>query len=281
MADAARSAARQVEASPLVRALARGGYAASGAVHVLIGLLVLTLAFGGSGEADQSGALRAIAGAPLGLAVLWIIAVLLWALALYHLIEAFVLRGGGATEKTAALKTALTTALTTWGRRISEAGQAVVFAALGTVAASVALGARTEGNRSAEDASRGVLALPGGDIVLGLVGLGVAAGGVAFVVMGVMRSFENKMSIPKDGVGPFVTTLGVVGYIAKGVALAIVGVLLVVAAVTSDASQAGGLDDAFDTLHGLFLGPVLVGLVGAGFIAYGLFLFFRARYARL
>ncbi|WP_454137749.1 DUF1206 domain-containing protein [Microbacterium paulum] len=281
MADAARSAARQVEASRLVRALARGGYAASGAVHVLIGLLVLTLAFGGSGEADQSGALRAIAGAPLGLAVLWIIAVLLWALALYHLIEAFVLRGGGATEKTAALKTALTTALTTWGRRISEAGQAVVFAALGTVAASVALGARTEGNRSAEDASRGVLALPGGDIVLGLVGLGVAAGGVAFVVMGVMRSFENKMSIPKDGVGPFVTTLGVVGYIAKGVALAIVGVLLVVAAVTSDASQAGGLDDAFDTLHGLFLGPVLVGLVGAGFIAYGLFLFFRARYARL
>ena len=58
-------------------------------------------------------------------------------------------------------------------------------------------------------------------------------------------------------------------------------VLLVVAAVTSDASQAGGLDDAFDTLHGLFLGPVLVGLVGAGFVAYGLFLFFRARYARL
>ena len=281
MADAARSAARRVEASPLVRALARGGYAASGAVHVLIGLLVLTLAFGGSGEADQSGALRAIAGAPLGLAVLWIIALLLWALALYHLIEAFVLRGGGATEKTAALKTALTTALTTWGRRISEAGQAVVFAALGAVAASVALGARTEGNRSAEDASRGVLALPGGDIVLGLVGLGVAAGGVAFVVMGVMCSFEKKMSIPKDGVGPFVTTLGVVGYIAKGVALAIVGVLLVVAAVTSDASQAGGLDDAFDTLHGLFLGPVLVGLVGAGFVAYGLFLFFRARYARL
>ena len=281
MADAARSAARRVEASPLVRALARGGYAAGGAVHVLIGLLVLTLAFGVSGEADQSGALRAIAGAPLGLAVLWIIAVLLWALALYHLIEAFVLRGGGATEKTAALKTALTTALTTWGRRISEAGQAVVFAALGAVAASVALGARTEGNRSAEDASRGVLALPGGDIVLGLVGLGVAAGGVAFVVMGVMRSFEKKMSIPKDGVGPFVTALGVVGYIAKGVALAIVGVLLVVAAVTSDASQAGGLDDAFDTLHGLFLGPVLVGLVGAGFVAYGLFLFFRARYARL
>ena len=47
------------------------------------------------------------------------------------------------------------------------------------------------------------------------------------------------------------------------------------------ASQAGGLDDAFDALHALFPGPLLVGLVGVGFIAYGLFLFFRARYARL
>ena len=99
--------------------------------------------------------------------------------------------------------------------------------------------------------------------------------------MGVMRSFQKKMTIPSGALGTFVTTLGVVGYIAKGIALAIVGVLLVVAAVTSDASQAGGLDDAFDTLRGLFLGPLLVALVGVGFIAYGLFLFFRARYARL
>jgi len=270
MADAkasARRAARSVESSPVVRGLARGGYAANGVVHLLIGILVLTLAFGGTGEADQSGALRAIAGAPLGVVVLWLIAVLLCGLALYHLIEGFVLR-----DQTPAK---------TWGRRISEWGQAVIFAALGVVAGSVALGARTDANESAEGASRDVLTLPGGALLLGLVGLGIAAGGVAFVVMGVLRSFEKKMSIPSGGVGPFVKALGIAGYIAKGVALAIVGVLLVVAAVTADASQAGGLDDAFDKLRSLFLGPLLVGLVGVGFIAYGVFLFFRARFARL
>lgn len=263
----ARRAARSVESSPLVRGLARGGYAASGVVHVLIGILVLTLAFGGSGEADQSGALRAIAGAPLGVVALWVIAVLLGGLALYHLVEGFVLRDA--------------TPAKTWGRRISEWGQAVVFGALALVAGSVALGARSDANESAEGASRSVLALPGGPVLLGLIGLGIAGGGVAFIVMGVLRSFEKKMSIPRRGVGPAVKGLGIVGYIAKGIALGIVGVLLVIAAVTSDASQAGGFDDAFDTLRSLFLGPLLVGVVGAGFIAYGVFLFFRARFARL
>ncbi|HYP73222.1 MAG TPA: DUF1206 domain-containing protein [Microbacterium sp.] len=267
MTDAAKAAARKVESSPVVRALARGGYAASGVVHLLLGILVLALAFGARGEADQSGALQAIAGAPLGLFVLWAIGILLGALALYHLIEAFVLRDASTAK--------------TWGRRVSEMGQAVVFAALGAVAVSVALGARPDGDQSAEGASRSVLSLPGGPFVLGAVGLGIAGGGIAFVVMGVLRSFEKKMSIPRGGVGPFVKGLGIAGYIAKGVALAIVGVLLVVAAVRVDPGEAGGLDAAFDALHEMFLGPLLVGLVGAGFVAYGVFLFFRARYADL
>ena len=81
-------------------------------LHVAGGEFLAVLGPSGCGKTT---ALRAIAGAPLGLAVLWIIAVLLWALALYHLIEAFVLRDASTAK--------------TWGRRISEAGQAVVFAA--------------------------------------------------------------------------------------------------------------------------------------------------------
>lgn len=267
MSSGAKDAARSVESSPALRALARGGYAANGVVHVIIGVLVLALAFGARGEADQSGALRAIAGAPMGFVGLWIIAVLLGALALYHAVEAFLVRA----ESTAK----------TWGRRISEAGQAVVFGALGVVAASVALGARPDGDETAESASKSALTIPGGAIVLGLVGAGIAIGGIAFVVMGIRRSFEKKVSVPGGSLGRSVTVLGVVGYIAKGVALVAVGVLVVIAAVQSDASQAGGLDDGIDSLGDLFLGPLLVGLVGAGFIAYGVFLFFRARYARL
>lgn len=265
------SAARQVESSSLVRLLARGGYAADGLVHTLVGALVVTLAFGGRGDADQAGALRAIAGAPLGLVVLWAIAVLLAGLALYQLLSGILVRSPQGARSAAKA----------WGRRISAWGQSVVFAAMGVLAASVAVGARPNGNRAAEGASRGALSLPGGGLVLALVGLGIAIGGVAFVVMGVRRSFVRSMSIPANGLGRFVTGLGVVGYAAKGVALAVVGSLLLVAAVRADPAQAGGLDDAFDSLRAVALGPLLVGVVGAGFVAYGVFLFFRARFARL
>ena len=81
--------------------------------------------------------------------------------------------------------------------------------------------------------------------------------------------------------GQPVTGLGIVGFIAKGVALAIVGVLLLVAALSTDAEVAGGIDGAVDAMLALALGPLIAGVVGAGFIAYGVFTVARARFARM
>lgn len=262
-----KAAVRDAESSTPLRALARGGYAANGVVHALIGVIVLTIASGARGESDQAGAFLAIAAAPLGFVALWILAALLWALGIWHVLEGIVASHASDVKK--------------WGVRVSEWGQAVVFVALGTIAASVALGAKPSGDSAAKAASRGVLNLPGGSWLLALIGVGIGIGGISFVVMGVRRSFEKKISLPSGPTGAVVATLGVVGFVAKGDALTIVGVLLVVAAVKVDAESAGGLDGAIQALLDVFLGPLLVGLVGAGFIAYGVFCFFRARYARL
>ena len=96
-----------------------------------------------------------------------------------------------------------------------------------------------------------------------------------------MRSFHNRMDIPDTAVGRGITGLGVVGFIAKGVALAIVGVLLLVAALSTDGETAGGIDGAVQAMLALALGPLIAGVVGAGFIAYGIFTVARARYARM
>lgn len=266
MSDPATQVAREATSKPAFRALARAGFAANGVVHVLLGAIVLAVAFGARGDADQSGAFRAIATAPLGFVVLWVIAAALIALALWRVAEGILVRGGDLSD---------------WGARASAWGQAAVFVALGVVSAAVALGARPNADRAAEDTSRGVLQIPGGVFVLAAVGVGFVGAGIGFAVAGMLRTYRKKMTLPRSGIGRVVDVLGIAGYIGKGAALGIVGVLLVVAAVKGDADAAGGLDGAVDGLIQMPFGPFLAALVGVGLIAYGVFTAIRSRYADL
>ena len=95
------------------------------------------------------------------------------------------------------------------------------------------------------------------------------------------RAFEKYLDLPPDPVRKGIVTFGVVGYIAKGIAVGVAGVLFVVAAVTANPEQAGGLDAALHTLASLPFGPIILWIVGAGLVIYGLFCFARARYARM
>ena len=267
MNTATRRVARDAEANPALRAFTRAGYAADGLVHLLIGVIVLVVTFGGDGESDQTGAFKAVAAAPLGFVVVWALAVALWALAIYHVFEAMLARGDSTAKK--------------WARRLGELGQVVAFAVLGIIAAVVASGAHPDGEQSVETVSGALIGSPGGPLLLGAIGLGVAVAGVVFIVFGAIRRFRRLMAIPRGPAGVALTALGVIGYVAKGFALLIVGTLLVVAAVTLDPDVAGGMDGAVNALLKVTYGPWLGGAVGIGLLAYGLFLLARARYARL
>ncbi|MBD3943407.1 DUF1206 domain-containing protein [Microbacterium sp. NEAU-LLC] len=262
-----RHAAHRAEANPVFETIARAGFVADGIVHVLIGVLAVVVAFGGDGETDQSGALLTIAGAPLGFVVLWLAALALTALGVWQLLDGILVRRESAAQK--------------WGARLIEWAKAAVFFALALVAAAVAVGARPDPDGSVQDASRGVLFVPGGPIVLGLIGVAVGAGGVGFAVVGIRRRFVRLLSLPSGRAGAVVTGIAVFGYIAKGLALVTVGVLLVVAAVKVDPEDAGGLDAALDGLIALPLGPAVCGAIGGGLIAYGVYLVLSARYRRL
>lgn len=267
MPSHARAAAREAEANPAFRIAARAGYAANGILHLLIGGLVIAVGLGAAEDSDQTGAFRAVAAVPLGALALWALAAGLVALGAWHLLQAFAPRGLPVPRRVA--------------RIAVEAPQGIVFLAIGLVSASVALGARPHAEQAAEDVSQGVLTLAVGGFVLGTVGVAVAAVGVGFVWMGVRRSFRTKVRIPEGPGGLALTALGVVGFLAKGVALVIVGVLLVVAAVRVEPDTAGGLDGAVSALVALPAGPVLACVVGTGFLAYGAFTIFRAKFARL
>jgi hypothetical protein len=105
--------------------------------------------------------------------------------------------------------------------------------------------------------------------------------GVAFVIRGLTKRFLKSVNTPRGPLGTVAVALGVVGYVAKGIALGVVGVLFCVAAATLNPSEATGLDGALKALTALPFGTVLLVLVGVGLIAYGVYCGFRARFARL
>ena len=71
---------------------------------------------------------------------------------------------------------------------------------------------------------------------------------------------------------------GKMGYIAKGIAIGVIGVLFLYAAIDHSAKKSGGLDQALHkVLHQPF-GPVLLFAISVGIGCYGLFCFARARH---
>jgi len=264
--EGAKDVARTAESKPAFEWLARAGFAALGVIHLLVGVLVMTLVFGGNADSSQSGALKALAAFPGGIVLLWALGAVLGCLAVWEVFDGVLARG---------------TARHRWQRRISDWSRAAVYIVFGILTATVALGSRPNADRSAEDASKGLIAVPGGVFLLAAIGAGIAAAGVVFAVIGIRRGFQKKMALPEGVPGRVIRGLGIVGYVAKGTALIVVGVLLLVAAVAVDPDAAGGLDAAMSALLRLPFGPALTAAVGAGFMVYGLFCFLRTRYATL
>ncbi|WP_435736278.1 DUF1206 domain-containing protein [Cellulosimicrobium sp. PMB13] len=264
MSSTGKSAARSAQGSKTLELLARAGYAMSGVLHLVIGVLAVQVATGSasSEEASQTGALAAVAETPGGTALLWFAVVAFAALGLWQV--------------TVALSGALETS-----DRLKAAGKAVVYVALGVLAVQVVSGA-SSGSGQEESFTARLMQSPGGTLLVGAVGVGVVVTGVYHVVKGWKKKFLEDLRGGTSGhVGRAVVQLGRVGYIAKGVALGVLGALFVVAAVQNDPEQAGGLDAAFATIVEQPFGVVLLVAVGLGFAAYGLYSFARARYARM
>jgi hypothetical protein len=78
-----------------------------------------------------------------------------------------------------------------------------------------------------------------------------------------------------------VTGLGVVGYVAEGVALFLVGLLFIIATVNAHPQESTGLDGGLKALREQPYGVYLLTAVGAGLICYGLYLMVKAKFARM
>ena len=261
-----KQAAQRAHRNRSVRASARIGLLANGLVHALIGGTALRLANGGTGEADQMGALTAISSGPGGVVVLWLCTVALWGLALWQ--------GTNAAIVVAPNRRVLVF------RRLLNIGKALGFGLLGLVTFAVALGARAGGSEAVEEADAAIVDSPVGLFLLLVVGTTVGIIGGGLVWRGVRRNFREELRYLWGPTKVVVLTLGVFGHVAKGLAFLVTGSLLVAAALFADSRWVGGLDAGLRYLLTLQSGPILLNVVAAGLIAFGLYLVARAAFLR-
>ena len=252
----------------MFRVVARVGYVVLGVLHIVIGVIAISFVTGGGGgEADQGGAMEQIADAPLGVLLLWLIVLGLLALAVWQVAEAFLERNPDHEEEVGVPGEVSRHRGRVPGDRVHRAG--------------VRPGRQSDSSQSSQSFSAQLMSTPGGIVLLVLFGLLIAGIGVAFIIRGITPAFKKQLDLPPDPAGSGIVAFGVIGYVAKGIAIGVTGVLFVVAALTHDPETAGGLDAALRTLAGLPLGPVILWIVGLGLILYGLYCFARARYAKM
>ena len=270
-AGSADSTAKDIANSRVVEIGARVGLASYGVTHLLIAWIALQVAFGGAGQqANQKGAFQELADNTFGVILLWIIVLGFVAVALWRLSQA-IWGYRYVSDKKKQLR-----------KRGTSAFQAVVFATLAVWAATTAAGSGGGGGGGGQKATAGVLGLPGGQWIVGLVGLGIIVAGGNKIYSGWKKKFEDDMNMPSDQKArQAVERTGQIGYIAKGVSIAVIGVLVVIAAIQFDPAKAAGLDAALRSLAQTPLGPWLLVVVALGLAAYGVFCWFDAKYHRV
>lgn len=247
--------------------LIKVGLVSYGIVHVVLAWISARVALGNGGDASTSGALQQLGKQPFGQALMWVMAVGLLTLVLWQVLEAVGGRPGADAKEQVKNR----------GRAV---GKAVVYLLLAITAVRIAAGAgASSGSGEAEETlSARLMSVPFGRVLLVAVGLAVLAVGISQIVKGARKKFVTRDLA--GGVSRGVVLLGTLGWIAKGVALSLVGVLFGWAAARHDPKKAGGMDAALSTLRDQPFGTVLLLAVALGFAAFGVYCLAWARNAK-
>jgi hypothetical protein len=250
----------------------RIGYAAEAVVYTVVGTLAVMAGAGIAGGkfTDNKGALKTLGDMPFGSALLWASAFGMLCYGLWNGV-----RAGLDPERKG----------TGVGALFARAGygvSSIVHVLLAVYAAQLAYGSSPASGRPATYVGK-MLTYPLGAWLVALVGLiwiGFGLAQVGIAIKGrVGHQYENAHLA--EGLCRAVQRIARVGIFSRGLVFPVIGASLVTAALKRDPGQADGFADALRTLAGTPLGVGLLFFVAAGLFAYGVHLFFVARWGTL
>jgi hypothetical protein len=241
--------------------VARVGYVSKGVVFGVVGALAIARGTGAAGEAeDTPGAIESIRELPLHEVVLALLAMGLAGYAAWRFAQALLDAEGEGVG---------------WvglGKRAVYLGIGGFYGYLAFFAAGVILGLRNDDN-GVRDFTATVLGWPGGQVLVGLVGVGVVLGGLNEVVFALRGKYREEFRHGQMS-GLEKTLLagaGWWGHVGRGVVYGLIGYLVIKSAVTFDPDEAAGLAEAFQAIEEQPYGGAMLLAAGAAFLAFGVY----------
>lgn len=263
--DGAQTAATTVQSSSAYRWLVKVGLVIYGLIHFLVATVIVRLATGdSSGEASNTGAIRELAKAPGGVWLLAVTGVGLLSLVVWQVVAALV----GYREFDDRKRTL---------KRLASVGRAVVYGALGVSALVVIVDGRGGDGEAETETARGLLALPGGVLIVGAVGLGIIGYGIYQIFAGVVAKFNDEIETRLTGLA---RALATAGFIGKGIAYGAMGGLFLSSAISHDPEAAGGTNQALQAIRQLPYGPASLIVIAVGIGCFGVWCLYFARHAK-
>jgi di/tricarboxylate transporter len=247
---------------------ARFGFASIGIVYCLMGILTVMAALGlSSKKGDKSEAFRVIYDQPFGKILLLVIAAGMTGYVTLRIFQAFFDTNNKGSD---------TNGIAT---RVNYASSAVVYLSLIIYAIKLASGNPGSGNQRQFFVSK-IMGYPMGEWIVGITGLIIIGVGFFQIYLGISKRFMKQVELYRSGFRDGFQKAGMIGYAARGIVFSIVGYFLLRAAIDSNPKEADGTREAFDFLQQNF-GNLLMGVVALGLIAYGIFMFVRARHENI
>jgi hypothetical protein len=249
----------------LLQKFARFGLVSKGIVYCLMGLLTILTAMGLSGnKGDKTGAFQFVYDQPFGKILLLAIAIGLCGYVVLRVFQSFFdIDGKGKGAKGIAT-------------RLGYAGSAVLYLSMIVYAIKLASGNSGGGDKRQFFVSK-IMQWPMGEWIIGVAALIIIGAGLNQMYKGISKRFMKKVKLYRSEYSKAFQRAGVIGYVSRGLVFSIVGYFLLNAAIHSNPNEADGTDEAFNFLQNNF-GNLLMALVAMGLVAYGVFMFVRARH---